>query len=586
VVRLRVNSEYLKIIKVFIILLVIMSSCNDKSQILENEEMQNSVNIDEVIFKKSFFCPGEMASWQVTVNAEKEETLLLVNKITHLDQILDVQKQKIRVTPDVTQYDFEWQPPKDSPMGYGLDIWVENDQGDVLAFVSTAFDVLEKWTQHPRYGFMVDFSPGRTDGDQTLDQLLPFRINALQFYDWMYRHDTYLPPQDPFIDPLRRHLSLETTQRLIDTAHERNMAAMPYTAVYAASISFYEQHPDWALLEKNGKPSFFGENFLVIMDPRPDSPWTKHLLSQFSDILTNTQFDGIHLDQYGAPKVGYDQEGNSYDLAQPLAALIDSTRQVVEESRRQSGAVVFNAVTNWPIEAVAPADQDIVYIEVWPPYTHFTDLGLLIQQAQTLGDGKPVVIAAYIHPAYETNALLNDAIIFANGAGHIELGEGGGYLADPYFPKYEVPSANLREKLERYYQFSIRYQNWLGPTTQAGNQQMVRIQGYETDAGITKNKIMPVVRESDGTTVISLINLMGLKHGEWEKELKSAPPLLSNLTVEIGSNGKEVEKIWFTSPDLGDITLKPLSFTQEGQTVNITIPTLNVWSLAIIEWKN
>jgi len=115
-VRLRVNSEYLKIIKVFIILLVIMSSCNDKSQILVTEEMQNSVNIDEVIFKKSFFCPGEMASWQVTVNAEKEETLLLVNKITHLDQILDVQKQKIRVTPDVTQYDFEWQPPKDSPI--------------------------------------------------------------------------------------------------------------------------------------------------------------------------------------------------------------------------------------------------------------------------------------------------------------------------------------------------------------------------------------------------------------------------------------------------------------------------------------
>lgn len=585
-VRLRDDSGYLKIFNTFIIVLILMSSCSDKSQILEFEVMKNSVNIDEVIFKKSFFYPGEMASWQIKVHAENEETLLLVNKITHLDKTLEVQKKKIQITPGVTQYDFKWQPPKDTPKGYGLDVWVENDQGDVFAFVSTAFDVLEKWTQHPRYGFMVDFSAGRTDGDQTLDQLLPFRINALQFYDWMYRHDTYLPPKDPFIDPLGRYLSLETTQRLIDTAHERNMAAMPYTAVYAASISFYEQHPDWALLEKNGKPSFFGENFLVIMDPRPGSAWTEHLLNQFSDILASTQFDGIHLDQYGAPKVGYDQEGNSYDLAQPLAVLIDSTRQVVDESRGQNGAVVFNAVTNWPIEAVAPADQDIVYIEVWSPYTHFNDLGLLIQQAQTLGDGKPVVIAAYIHPAYEINALLNDAIIFANGAGHIELGEGGGYLADPYFPKYEVPSEALREKLEKYYQISIRYQNWLGPRTQAGNQQMAHIQGYETDAGITKNKIMPVVRESDGTTVISLINLMGLKHGEWEKELKSAPTVLSNLTVEVGSNGKEAEKIWFTSPDLGDITLKPLSFEQEGQSLIITIPTLNVWSLAIIEWKN
>jgi len=68
--------------------------------------------------------------------------------------------------------------------------------------------------------------------------------------------------------------------------------------------------------------------------------------------------------------------------------------------------------------------------------------------------------------------------------------------------------------------------------------------------------------------------------------LKSAPTLLSNLTIEIGSNGREAEKIWFTSPDLDILFLQPLSFAQEGQTVTISIPTLNVWSLAIIEWKN
>ena len=270
--------------------------------------MQKKVNIIEVVFKKSFFYPGEIASWQVKVSSEREETLILVNQISHVDQILDIQKKNIQLMPGILEYDFMWQPPKDSPKGYGLDVWLENDQGDVFTFVSTAFDVLDKWTQHPRYGFLVDFSPERKDGDQTLNQLLPFRINALQFYDWMYRHDTYLPPDDPFFDPLGRHLSLETTRKLIDTAHERNIAAMPYTAVYAASISFYEQHPDWALFEVNGKPSFFGENFLVIMDPRPGSPWTKHLLNQFSEILTNTNFDGIHLYQYGAPKIGYDQE--------------------------------------------------------------------------------------------------------------------------------------------------------------------------------------------------------------------------------------------------------------------------------------
>ena len=548
--------------------------------------MQKKVNLIEVVFKKSFFNPGEMASWQVKVSSEREETLILVNQISHVGQILDIQKKDIQLMPGIFEYDFMWQPPKDSPKGYGLDVWLENDQGDVFTFVSTAFDVLDKWTQHPRFGFLVDFSPERKDGDQTINQLLPFRINALQFYDWMYRHDTYLPPDDPFFDPLGRHLSLETTRKLIDAAHERNIAAMPYTAVYAASISFYEQHPDWALFEVNGKPSFFGENFLVIMDPRPGSPWTKHLLNQFSEILTNTNFDGIHLDQYGAPKIGYDQEGQSYDLAKPLAALINSTKQVVDEERGQRGAVVFNAVTNWPIEAVAPADQDIVYIEVWPPYTTFNDLDLLIRQAQFFGNGKPVVIAAYIDPGFETNALLNDAIIFANGAGHIEMGEGGGYLADPYFPKYKFPSPSLRETLERYYQFSIRYQNLIGPTTKTDSQNMVSVRGIDTDTSITTKKIMPVVRESDGITAFSFINLIGLKHGEWERELKSTPIFQSNLIVEIETNGRVAEKVWFTSPDLEDISLQSLTLEQDDQIVIFTIPTLNIWSLAIIEWKN
>jgi hypothetical protein len=68
--------------------------------------------------------------------------------------------------------------------------------------------------------------------------------------------------------------------------------------------------------------------------------------------------------------------------------------------------------------------------------------------------------------------------------------------------------------------------------------------------------------------------------------LKSAPTLLTHLTVEIGSNGREVEKIWFTSPDSVEISLQPLSFEQEGQKIIINIPTLDIWSLAIIEWKN
>jgi dextranase len=574
--------------KFFLILLSFVSlltACKKTTIPSEYEPMENQINITSIKFKKSFFLPTETVDWIVNLKSDLQQSVNLISTVSYLDQTMSIQRQNLQLEAGSSEFIFSWDPPLSAPKGYGLDIRVENERGDILAVASSAFDVLEKWTQNPRYGFLVDFSPGRNDGEQTLDQLLPFRINALQFYDWMYRHDIYLPPEDSFIDPLGRQLSLGTTRALIEAAHQRNMAAMPYTAVYAASIPFYKQHPDWALLEPDGKPSFFGENFLVIMDPRPGSQWTNHLFAEFKKILKETKFDGIHLDQYGAPKVGYDRGGNQYDLDRPLAELIDATAEIVDQERGEKGSVVFNAVTNWPIETVAPSNQDLVYIEVWPPYTFFNDIGLLIQQAQILGGGKPVVIAAYIQPAFESNALLNDAIIFANGAGHIEFGEAGGYLADPYFPKYEFPSAKLAVQLEKYYQFSVRYQNWIGPCTQAGQTNLVSIPGVETDAGITKNKVMPVVRESDGFTAISLINLIGLKHGEWKKNLKFTPTFLTDLEVALDSKGKMVDRIWFASPDFSELVLYPLNFKEENQKIVFSIPSLTIWSLAIIEWK-
>jgi len=139
--------------------------------------------------------------------------------------------------------------------------------------------------------------------------------------------------------------------------------------------------------------------------------------------------------------------------------------------------------------------------------------------------------------------------------------------------------------LEKYYQFSVRYQNWIGPCTQAGQTNLVSIPGMETDAGITKNKVMPVVRESDGFTAISLINLIGLKHGEWKKNLKFTPTFLTDLEVALDSKGKMVDRIWFASPDFSELVLYPLNFKEENQKIVFSIPSLTIWSLAIIEWK-
>jgi len=549
--------------------------------------MPTNISINSIFFGKSFFTPTEQVRWTVTLSTDLPVKIVLIYKIKYLDRTLAETHQEVELKPGTSDTQLSWQPPMDAPRGYGLDVRLETSEGKTIQELSTSFDVLEHWTQNPRYGFMTDFSPNRTDGKLPIETLKSYHINGLQFYDWMYRHDTYLPIDEPFIDPLGRKLSLNTTKKLIEIAHQNGIAAMPYTAVYAASIPFFEQHKDWALYDDNGEPVYFGENFLVIMDPRRNSPWTNHLLQEFAGILNATGFDGIHLDQYGAPKDGYDVHGDYFQLDKPLADLINQTADIVEQSYKGKGAVIFNAVTNWPIEQVASSAEDLVYIEVWSPYTKFSDLWSLINQAQQLGRGKPVVIAAYIHPAYEINARLMDAIIFASGASHIELGEQGGYLADPYFPKYEIPSAQLSTTLKRYYDFSVRYQNVIGPDTKPGvvnGDLNLSIQNAETAREYSADRVMSIWRESVGYTAISLVNLIGIEHDEWERELSNPPTVFQSLEIHIAPLEKQVGRVWFATPDRDDLALQEIPFQQHGDTVTLSLPLLDQWSLILVEW--
>lgn len=545
------------------------------------------VVLDSLYFPKAFFLPGEAASWQVNLTTDIPADIMLTSKVTFLDQILVEEQQEVSLEAAEYAATFTWQPPAAAPRGYGLDITVTSTEGELLDSQSAAFDVLAAWTQHPRYGFMTNFPPDRDNGAQALDILLRYHINGLQFYDWMYRHEQYLPPDSIYKDRFGRELSLETVRALIEAAHERNMAAMAYATVYAASADFYRDHESWGLYQADGEPADFENGFLMIMNPRPDTPWTNYLLDQFSQILAKVPFDGIHLDQFGWPKEAYDAEGNFFSLDEALADLINSTAAVVEATRGQNGTVIFNAVTNWPINAVAPSREDVVYIEVWEPYTGFNDFYWLINQAQELGQGKSVVIAAYINPRYEANARLNDAVIFGSGAGHIELGENGRYLTKPYFPDYGFMSPELTAAIRRYYDFAVRYQNVIGPTVLPSRvtvDETVSIAGVDTSPRTFTNKVMPIVRQSEGYTAVNLINLLGLEEGLWAKDTSHPPTLLKNAAVTFNEVDKEAIAVWIASPDQTDFALQAVDFVQNGDGLMLTVPTLEYWTMILIQW--
>jgi len=554
--------------------------------------MIRSMEITDVCLDKAFYRPGETVRLSLRLHSEVVQPALvrLTATITHLADAVGAVEKTFTLTGAEQTVEMLYRPPPDAPRGYGIDLCIQTDSGTPLARGSTAFDVLQHWTQAPRYGFLTDFFPRRSDAPQTMDILTSYHINGLQFYDWMYRHEQFLTDQEPYLDPLGRRLSRVTVKNLIAAAHERSIAAMPYTAIYAASVPFYEEHPDWALYQANGQPYLLGETFLVYMDPRPDSPWVNHLLEQFDQVLRQTDFDGIHLDQYGDPKQGYDSQGQRFDLAGPLAATINATKELVR-SHRPEGAVVFNAVNNWPIEAVALARQDFIYIEVWSPHTLYRDLWKLIVKAQELGRGKPVVLAAYIEPTRHRNVRLADAVIFASGGYHIELGEQGGMLGDPYFPKYQKMSDDLAALMRRYYDFAVRYENVLALGTRDSTGEgasRVTIEGVNTDPKRVYKKVWVITCQGEGFETVSLINLLDITSPEWNGLLLADPTPLDDLRVRYQTE-RRVERVWLASPDFASPQAILLDFNtsqnDQERYIEFTVPRLEYWDLVVIEFS-
>jgi dextranase len=217
---------------------------------------------------KGAFRPGETVRLIVRVESEVILDSVLRVKIWHLNELAVDQEVPVSLQIGIQEFEQRFQITADYPKGYGVAVELMDENNEVHSSTATAFDVLGDWTERPRYGFLTDFGTDRHDVGETVDALVRYHINGLQFYDWQYRHDSLLSPIEEFSDPLGRQLSLRTIKEFIQAAHDRGMAAMPYLAIYAASLAFWEEHQDWGLYDKEGKPVTF-EGFLGLMDPSP-----------------------------------------------------------------------------------------------------------------------------------------------------------------------------------------------------------------------------------------------------------------------------------------------------------------------------
>ena len=450
-------------------------------------------------------------------------------------------------------------------------------------------DVLADPLERPRYGFVSDFSAGR-DADAAAEHARRLHLNAIQFYDWMYRHARLAPPRDRYTDALGRQLSLRSVRRLVERFREGGARSLAYAAVYAVGK---DEWPDWqdaGLYKPDGRPWQLGEDFLWLVDPA-DRRWLRHFRSELRGALDAGGFDGFHLDQYGWPKRALRADGVAVDVAKAFTTLIRSVRRSLPDAR-----LIFNNVNDFPTWATASTPQDAVYIEVWPPHEGLEHLAALVTKARVLAPDKPVILAAYLsvfanesEPTSLAAARLTMATIFSHGGFHLLNGEDGAVLTDPYYPRHHRLSARGREVMRRWYDFVVRYGDLLFDrdavdvtrTVTCGINEEVRVTATVAVSVDPKPGCLWVrVVQTEQRTVVHLINLAGQRDAVWDAGKRVVEPL-RDVRVEVLRAGVEAPAFATADPDLAP-ALRSIRPREQGGYDAITVARVGAWTLVTV----
>ena len=527
--------------------------------ILEPKPSPPLVRRVEVLPTKATFAPGDAIEVDVSGVADPTDVMLW-----HLDRLVAT----VTVEPGETAT-FPPQPEG----GYGIEAGGETSALDVLA------DPLSR----PRYGFVSHYEPGR-DTAGVAEQIRRLHLNAVQFYDWMYRHAQLLPPQDEFEDALGRPISLATVRELAGAVQRAGSLPLAYAAVYAVGKDERARWSEIALTRSDGTPWTLGDDFLWIVDPT-DEDWLQFLAGELRAAADSVGFAGFHLDQYGAPKRALRPDGSIVDLARGFPRLIDRIAAELPDAR-----LIFNNVNDFPTETTASADQDAIYIEIWPPHDELGHLAGLVSKARLLAPDKPVILAAYLSQFGSDEATASAAerlllaTVFSHGATVLLHGEERAVLTDPYYVRHIEVEDATRETSRRYYDFAVRYGDILFDPTAVD---VTRTHIAPETREVTVDARVPVatdcvagalwvrvIRGARGL-LVSLVDLSSQSDVLWGAP-KRPPRPLADVRLRIERTAPT--SIHFASPESSP-SLRLLEAEREGRHDVVTLPPFSTWGL-------
>ena len=524
----------------------------------------------------------------------------------------------------VTSKTWTWTPPNTDYMGYMVDLYYMEWTGDVGTehIIGTiAVDVSSDWTRFPRYGFVAEFD----DYNKTIDKyanieaemkyLNRLHINGVQFQDWQWKHHRPVKFENGkfvewYQDISNRWIGTEYVKKYIDVQHRYGMKSIFYNLCFGAWKDYRNDgvSEDWGLYKKDSNGNLYQDyhdlpsnwqSDIYLMNPG-NPHWQYYLMDRNNEVYDNYGFDGYQIDQLGGRGDVFEKDGNNIDLQYNYGLFLKAMK-----GHRKDKRLVMNCIDGFGTHHICKAKLDdgtravdFCYNEVWSGQSSFESLFEIIKSNDKESDHNlQTVYAAYInydkadkggsgdHLVNTPGALLTDAVMFAIGGSHLEMGDH--MLTREYFPAKPLAMTDeLKQRLVHYYDFQTAYQNLLrGIDSRAAFTPTISSSSHAINAWPPQGrKITAFAKKVDNMIAVHLLNFSNTDDLSWRdlEGKRPAPEIKTNVQITY-TTSRHITNVWTATPDKNGGVPMELPFTQDGNNVSVTVPSLEYWTMLVFE---
>lgn len=505
-----------------------------------------------------------------------------------------------------------WNPPVEDFRGYLVDVYRLDADGNEVILGSIGVDVSSHWSRYPRNGYTAWFEPGKEQyigGDVAF--LNRRHINVVQFQDWHWKHHYPYCGDAEYTDIANNKVSLNVVKEFISSQHGFNMKSLFYNLGFGALENadaakdgvkeewyyYFDQNHTWK--DYHDLPDNWKSD-ITFVDPG-NTEWQNYLCDRNDEVYRNLDFDGFQVDQVGRRGDGYiyDYWGNRHLMADRFPSLLQAFKR-----RHPEKSLIMNSVSKHGADQIASSGVvDACYSELWSEEDSFMDLYWVIFDNKKASGNEQMktIFACYMNydfadknpgkPFNNPGVLLTDACMFALGAFHLELGTGGNMLGREYFPNTNLHMDDeLKGSITRYYDFITAYENYIYDTSHELTPTVSSLSGHKLSIwnyalGPQPRKVVIHAKETrEGAMVFHLLNFKSTNSLSW-RDINAdmpKPETQTDIVLDIDCD-RMVSRIWAATPDSDACVPRPLEFTQNGRSVRVTVPSLEYWTMLVLE---